>query len=57
MKLVVTHPNAGYVAHKMHFLFHSMYLTVATLEGHLLHSVMAGGTLLFMLGAAALDAE
>lgn len=44
--------GAGNAFHKMHFLCHSGYLTAAALEGHLLYSVMAALTLLFMVGCA-----
>ncbi|MGG4739365.1 hypothetical protein ACLPBM_20440 [Escherichia coli] len=57
MKLAVTRSGASHAAHKLHFLFHSLYLTAAALEGHLFYSIMAGGTLLFMLGTAVLGDE
>ena len=57
MKLAVTRSGAGHMAHRMHFLFHSLYLTAAAMEGHLFYSLMAGGTLLFMIGTAVLGNE
>lgn len=57
MKLSVTRRGVSHVAHKMHFLFHSLYLTAAAMEGHLLYSLMAGGTLAFMIGCAVLGDE
>lgn len=57
MKLAVSRSGASHEAHKLHFLFHSLYLTAAAMEGHLFYSLMAGGTLLFMVGTAVLGNE
>lgn len=56
MKLM-SKAHASHAAHRLHFLFHSLYLTAAALEGHLFYSLMAGGTLLFMIGTAVLGDE
>ncbi|QHR71837.1 hypothetical protein forsur_36 [Escherichia phage forsur] len=57
MKFAVSRSGASHAAHKLHFLFHSLYLTAAAMEGHLFYSLMAGGTLLFMVGTAVLGNE
>ena len=57
MHLPISKAKASHAAHKMHFLFHSLYLTAAALEGHLFYSLMAGGTLLFMIGTVILGDE
>lgn len=57
MHVTLNKASASHAAHKMHFLFHSLYLMAAALEGHLFYSLMAGGTLLFMIGTAVLGNE
>jgi hypothetical protein len=57
MHLPINKASASHAAHKMHFLFHSLYLTAVALEGHLFYSLMAGGTLLFMIGTVILGDE
>ena len=57
MHVNLTRVGAGHAAHKLHFVFHSLYLTAAALEGHLFYSIMAGATLFFMWGTAVLSNE
>lgn len=55
MKVSLSRRGVSHASHRLHFLFHSLYLTAAAMEGHLFYSVMAGGTLLFMVGSALLE--
>ncbi len=57
MRLRITRHGVSHASHRLHFLFHSLYLTAAAMEGHLFYSMMAGGTLLFMVGTELLDRE
>ena len=52
--MVLQKEKAQHVAHRMHFLCHSFYLTAATLEGHLLYSTAAAILLVITLASAAL---